>query len=366
MNTPPAARVARRLLAVSIAGIACFALLGSAVAWAGAIVSNGTVALGVNDTGELNFRDPATRVVRGVTFLPTGLDGLAGGCLCEGWGAANADPADTFFGKANREQPPVAPAGPTVRPVSFTATASTAVSVTRIADKLQVTHEFRPFAGSRNLYEVAVTLQNIGAAPLADVRYTRLMDWDIAPTPFSEFVTIGRGHTPELLHSDDNGFADNNPLAPRDLSLSCPECDPRSVDADITDSGPVDHGALFDFGFGALAAGQSRSFSLFYGATRNEADADAAVAASGAPVFSYGQPSTSAGARSGEPTTFVFAFNPSGPTVGRTVVARVVSGEVLVRPPGPPSGLAELHGAAVLPVGSVIDARRGRLALTSV
>jgi hypothetical protein len=53
-----------------------------------------------------------------------------------------------------------------------------------------------------------------------------------------------------------------------------------------------------------------------------------------------------------------------GPQLGRTVVARVVSGRVLVRFPGG-GGFRPLTGAEVLPVGSVVDATRGRLALTS-
>jgi hypothetical protein len=239
--------------------------------------------------------------------------------------------------------------------------------VTRIAGSLQVTQEFRPFSGSPNLYEVAVTLQNIGAAPLTDVRYTRVMDWDTTPTPFHELVTIRRGGSPLLRHSDDNGFADTNPLGSRDLALSCPECDPASVDADIVDSGPADHGALFDFGLGALAPGASRSFRIFYGAAADEAGADAAVAAANARVYSYAQSSNPGGASAGTPTTFIFAFNPSGPSVGRTVVAREVSGAVLFREPGDPgSGFRALERDEVLPVGSTIDAQRGRLTLTSV
>ncbi len=68
-----------------------------------------------------------------------------------------------------------------------------------------------------------------------------------------------------------------------------------------------------------------------------------------------------------------------GPTLASTVVARVVSGEVFVRLPGTrprarpggraaqvPAGFVPLRGAAVLPVGTVADTRRGRVGITSV
>jgi hypothetical protein len=50
------------------------------------------------------------------------------------------------------------------------------------------------------------------------------------------------------------------------------------------------------------------------------------------------------------------------PRVGKTVIARVVSGRVFVRLP---SGSVALNGAEVLPVGAIVNAVRGRLALTS-
>jgi hypothetical protein len=91
------------------------------------------------------------------------------------------------------------------------------------------------------------------------------------------------------------------------------------------------------------------------------------VAAANARVYSYAQSSNPGGASAGTPTTFIFAFNPSGPSVGRTVVAREVSGAVLFREPGDPgSGFRALERDEVLPVGSTIDAQRGRLTLTSV
>jgi len=71
-----------------------------------------------------------------------------------------------------------------------------------------------------------------------------------------------------------------------------------------------------------------------------------------------------------------------GPRLGKTVIARVVSGRVFVRlpakrrprggargaqaPGATPAGYIALRGAEVLPVGTIVNAVRGRLALTSV
>lgn len=54
---------------------------------------------------------------------------------------------------------------------------------------------------------------------------------------------------------------------------------------------------------------------------------------------------------------------PPAPSAGRSVVAGPASGTVLVRRPG--GGFAVLDAAASVPVGSVVDATRGRLSITS-
>jgi hypothetical protein len=64
---------------------------------------------------------------------------------------------------------------------------------------------------------------------------------------------------------------------------------------------------------------------------------------------------------------------PSPPVPGKSVVVRVVSGEVFVKLPGsgraratgPPKGFVPFTGAANIPVGSQLDTSKGRVALTS-
>jgi hypothetical protein len=274
-------------------------------------IDNDTVLLAVRPEGHLNVEDgsgsPAGPGAVGLHFIPTGNEATAPGCLCEGWGAADAGSNVTGYANVSSDG-----GANNMTVESFTTTDSTAVSVVNIQDTLRVTHDYHPSPDTSNLYEVTVTIQNITGGSLSDIRYRRVMDWDVEPTAFAEFVTINGGNASQLLFDSNNGFATANPLGgPSDLGLT----------GDFVDAGPNDHGALFDFGFGALAAGESTSFNIFYGAAADEAGADAAVAASGAEVFSYGQPSSSDPAV-GTPNTFIFAFGGVGgdPIFGPTAV----------------------------------------------
>ena len=303
-RAPGSARARGRRTAAITALALCVLGVTASPSFAGAIISNGTVKLGVNDSGDLNFRDPVTNEFRGVTYVPTDNDGTRAGCECEGWGAGNGAAGDTFSGYANEDRG----GANNLDPVSFTSTASTAVSVTSIDNRLRVTQDFHPFAGSRNLYEVTVTLRNIGTTTIADPRYTRLMDWDVEPTAFSEFVTIQRGTASSLRFSNDNGFASGDPLENKaGSSISA-----GTENTNFTDSGPADHGAAFDFKFPALAPNAERKFTIYYGAAANEASANASVGAASIEVYSYGQPN--GGQTTGAPNTFIFAFKGVGGT----------------------------------------------------
>jgi hypothetical protein len=238
----------------------------------------------------------------GLRYLPTGAEATAPGCLCEGWGAADATSGTSGFANVSSDG---GVNGMTLE--SFTHTASTALSTVNIGDTLRVTHDFHPSV-SANLYEVKVKIENISASPV-DARYRRVMDWDVEPTAFSEFVTIETGGSTALLFSSDNGFATANPLG-----------GPSSIlfTGEAVDSGPADHGALFDFGFGTLAPGASTSFFIFYGAAGTEAGAAAAITQVHGEVWSLGQPSTPDGPTLGTPNTFIFAFAGVGGTPQNT------------------------------------------------
>src|SRR5919109_1013134 len=151
--TPSPARAERIAVSVAVAAVVAFLAMPTAAAQAGAIVSNGTVKLGVNDQGHLNFTDPESSEYRGLTYVPTGNDGTRAGCECEGWGAGALIGATPFQGRANRF------AGVDgVQLVSFTSNATTATSVVDVLEgagpgtaasavgdpALRVTHEFKP------------------------------------------------------------------------------------------------------------------------------------------------------------------------------------------------------------------------------
>src|SRR4051794_3154364 len=162
----------RRLTAIVLTGI--LALLGLASYASAAVITNGTVTLGVNESGDLNATDTSGNLV-GVTYVPTGNDGTRAGNPWEGWGAGANGPTQ-FEGHANEQLGQV-----NYTQGAFEPTASTAVSVVDIlrdrVPALRLTQDFHPAPTTPYLYEITTTLENISGAPLTDVRYERDMDW---------------------------------------------------------------------------------------------------------------------------------------------------------------------------------------------
>jgi len=262
-------------------------------AHAGQVVNTtGGVSLGIQDMGALGFGGV------GISLAGSG-DGITPGCLCEGWGASLGASAG-WSANANG-------GNVNVGLVSFGSTATSATSIVNVggASGLQVKQEYG-LSTSTALVKDHVTLTNNGAVA-ADARYSRSMDWDIPPTEFNEYVTIGGVGATKLIFSNDNGFATPNPLAnPGELSGG-------TTNVNFVDSGPNDHGAYFTFDFGSLAAGESVSFDIFYGAAGSEAAAFSALGAVGAEVYSLGQNSRT-GKTDGTPDTFIFGFAGVGGT----------------------------------------------------
>lgn len=326
----------------------------------GAVISNGTVSLGVNATGELNYDCPAaedtgcpapslsddTSGVVGLRYVPLNADGTGPGCACEGWGVADAKSGLT--GYANRSETGEEPVN--VTPVSFVASPDgrSAVATVDVADPerpgygVRVVHHYRPSLRSPNVYEAAVSVTNTGSNPIEDLRYRRAMDWDVEPTAFDEWTTM-RGRTPQLLFNSDDGFASSDPLAGPSYIHSETVCGAAYTGpCEYTDLGeggvypeittPDDVGALFDFGFAGLAVGETQRFTVLYGAAPSEEAATAALAAAGAEIYSLGEPScptetpdgadpetgadatgcagaeANSGVERGTPVTFMFGF----------------------------------------------------------
>ena len=298
----PAAAIAIASLGIAFSGTAS----ADAIIYNTGDATTATVALGVKDLGHLNVITGDITSNASATGLAFKIDGLwqdatAPGCLCEGWGVA----ANGIGASANESN---VTSGLALD--SFASTSSTATSMTSMIDLpgLTVEHAYQASASSA-LFEAVVTITNGTGAAATDVRYTRAMDWDVPPTEFDEYVTIiGTGTTTDLLYSSDNGFANSNPLIARSTDIgSC------GTTVDFTDCGPDDHGALFDFGFGDLAAGESKAFSIFYGAAASERSALAALGEVGAELYSFGQ--QSGDPTGGAPATFIFAFKGVGGTV---------------------------------------------------
>lgn len=263
-----------------------------------AVLTTGSVTLGVNSTGSLD--DVAAGV--GLNLAGVG-DALIPGCPCESWGVS-ADAVSGYTGEATGTS--------NIGLTSFVSGVATATSVTTLTGStLSITQDFSSVyvdISGGALFRDRVTITNTGGGAIGDVRFARAMDWDVPPTTFSEFVTIG-GTAPAivsgtLLYSGDNGFAVPDPLAfPYGDLAGCGE------NVDFVDCGPSDHGAAFVFDFGGLAAGASRTFDIFYGATYSELDAFAALGAVGAEVYSFGQANTAP-----RGATFIFAFAGVGGT----------------------------------------------------
>lgn len=288
-------RVPAALLVAALALSVAVAASPSGAAPTEAIIDNGTIQLGIHETGELNVSSDMPSLGGtyevGLRYLPTNAEGTAPGCLCEGWGVADAISAES--GYANQDEGGAF----NLTPVSFDVTASTAVSVVRVDDLFEVRHDYHPSA-SENLYEVRVTITNISSATVTPL-YRRVMDWDVEPTAFDEYVTAQTASAANLIYNSSNGFATADPLGDRGEGEGWDE-------GNYVDAGPDDHGALFDFQFADLAPGASKTFEIYYGAAGTESEADAARAAVGAEVFSYGQTSTDP--TGGTPNTFIFGF----------------------------------------------------------
>ncbi|MDO9167071.1 MAG: PEP-CTERM sorting domain-containing protein [Rhodoferax sp.] len=300
----------RKLLYATVAGAPLALILGGGQALAGAVITYGATSLGVNDTGELNFSGfgPGGPLTYGVFRAGIG-DAISPGCFCEGWGVSTVYDGFTTSGWANQDSGGAFG----LTGGTFGSTATTASSTVGLADApVSVSHLFGPSLQA-DIFQVNVTITNTGTATAEDVRYRRVMDWDVPPTIFDEFVThqgvvanlTGAGGN--VLFASDDGFASGDPLTgPSSI-------DPATIDTDFIDNGPDDHGSLFDFSFGDLAAGESRTFNIFYGSRDSEASALAALAGLGVDVFSLGQSNPGTGGNpDGTPATFIFAFGGVG------------------------------------------------------
>lgn len=271
------------------------------VANASAIISNGTVGLGVDNGGQLNIGSSnlspqGTTEYYGLRSIVSNNEATADGCLCEGWGAA----AGGSVAYANNSS------GSSFNLISFTFLATSATSVGESTDgRLRITQSYTPSLSAAS-YQVDVKIENISGIDLTGpTLYRRTMDGDIEPTAFNEFWTIqGTVGATHVLAANDNGFCSSNPLA---------GCSQILATGDFIDSGPYDHGANSDFTFDSLLKGASQSLTVLYGVATSEPLALTALNTVGAEVYSFGQSSLAKLGTNGD--TFIFALKGVGGTV---------------------------------------------------
>lgn len=315
-----------RMLRTQITGMCAAAgLVLAAVNTAGAqaVISNGTIKMGIDRLGQLNIGGTVASVQGtrnvGLRFITGGreFESTADGCLCEGWGVG-INGGTTGAGQKGYANNASGTSGLTA--VSFTSTATSATSITRVGSFLEIKHEYVPAAGTPYLYQVNVTITNISGATLgagADgIRYRRLMDWDVQPTAFSEVVTLQGWPATALLRSSNDGFQSADPFS----SIGGVSCAGAVANGNFSASGPCDHGALFDFGFPSLAAGASQTFQTFYGGAPDLATMLAALGTVGAEVYTTawcggtsGVSGVACNGRSG-PAVFAYGFKGVGGT----------------------------------------------------
>jgi len=300
-------------------GIAVCASLLSSQAMAGAVIYNNadpskaTVALGVNDAGHLNYwggETPANAGAMGLAYrFPDGSfrDATAPGCLCEGWGVAvTRSDGNRVSGFANEANGTGGLTGG-----QFSSSTTRATSQIGLNDApVVVTHAYG-VSLAPNLFQGNITITNTGTTAISDLVYRRAMDWDVPNTEFHEYVTHGgvaanlESKGGAVRYASDNGFASSNPLFDAGFVID------STVNVDFNKSGAADHGSVFDFAFGSLAAGESRSFNIYYGAADNLVNAKKALDTIHADVYSLGQSAGPDGANDDAPT-FIFAFGGVG------------------------------------------------------
>ncbi len=295
---------------LAIGSIAAGAAHADTVIFNNAVPANATVALGVNDNGSLNTAGGNIAVNSSRTGLAYNFgtaeasdwrDSTSPGCFCEGWGVSvngtTSGYANVAGGTANLTVGALANVSGT--------SVTTTTSLTSLMG-LTVTQAYAVSGATSALFQNTVTITNNTGATVNDVKYVRVMDWDVPPTEFAEYVTIkGTATTTLLERSHNDGFDTSDPLVATSGIFAATE------DVDFTDVGAADHGAYFRFNFGSLDDGESYTFEVFYGAAGSEADALAAVAAADIELYSFGQ-SSRGGEITGSPATFIFGFSGVG------------------------------------------------------
>lgn len=143
----------------------------------GAILSNGTIDLGLTPDGSL--------IADGTGIRRTGngaSEALALGCACEGWGISDG------LGDGGHAYTTESTEGLARSAFDLDGDDEMTISHT-VGRTLEVTHHFHP-SSEPDLYQVDVTVRRTSFDfPTASVHYRRSVDFDMAPTEFDEYVS---------------------------------------------------------------------------------------------------------------------------------------------------------------------------------
>ncbi|MCX6593481.1 MAG: PEP-CTERM sorting domain-containing protein [Acidobacteria bacterium] len=277
---------------IALAGLVSISL--STAMFGGAVITTGNTSLGVNDAGQLNFYGlgPDGYNLYGVWRTGVG-DSTSPGCPCEGWGAAvTASDGTRYAAFANQASGSGGYTDGVFGSVGNTASSSVRIAGTDVV----VTQNYGPSLAP-DLFMAQVTVKNTSLTDtFGDLVYRRAMDWDIPPHVFDELVT----HVGVVQNLEANGgkvrYASNNGFASSDPRSGAGWVDGTAYDADgnpiadgsvsvntdfdklgFAEGGSWDHGSVFDFAFGDLAPGDSKTFNIFYGSAANKPSALAAL-----------------------------------------------------------------------------------------
>ncbi len=319
-----ARRASRALSAVVLAFLATFAglaipLLPTATAApGGAVLDNGVVALGVLPLGSLGVdsavmtncnRANQPQHADPITLRHDGLNSDANCQAYEAWGLAYTGASSCWATATSVAVPWAGLSSPPPTPVSFTATATTAVSVVTCGD-IQMTQSFSPQPGFPQIFRDDIQIVNTCmTCTLTNVQFRRTMGWfdmnmhtnyggncqcqtaqDIdtlptaAPTPASLVAT---------------GLVEPYAIGPPALSGPVPDPTvPLTYAVQGPPGGPpVYHFAyvqtqsmVYDLNFGTLGPGSMQPFVFYYGADTSTDAATAALTTIGAQVYNYDNP----------------------------------------------------------------------------
>ncbi len=276
------------------------------------IQSQQTIMIGVNPTGNLNtpngagttatnslnvnisqansgsvgisyYWPGAKKVGTTGTYAKGWYDSTSQGKKWESWGAGALDNRGAqAWGSASIESAGVV--NMTVK--SFVVDPTSIKSTVWINDTsgnpmLEVTHLYGPTSGdtNQNLFQGLVTITNISNDTLQDVRYRRMMDWDILENvldPSVDAVGVKASYNsstnPKIWsYCDNGGESISAPYTQANPFIACKPWNNASLNQDYVGqtggaSAQYGTGSSFDFQFGKLPCNSSVTFYIYYGA----------------------------------------------------------------------------------------------------